>query len=148
MLLQAINAGLHVIAIVLLAGALCSEAFLFRQGMREDDVEKLLMADFLHAFSTIMIFITGAMRIVIFEEVSANYLDNPYFGLKMLVFFVVVLLSLYPTTTFYRWRKAIRQGSPSMISYRQHGAVIWLIRMELCSLLVIPMLVALSRMGS
>ncbi|WP_220719435.1 DUF2214 family protein [Agarivorans litoreus] len=146
-LIEAINAGLHVTAIILLAGALYSEAFLFRRGMTQDDVKKLLLADATHAFSTVLIFITGALRLFLFHSTSHTYLDNPFFALKMLLFFVVVLLSLYPSATFYRWRKALKQGKPSMISYRQHSSVIWLIRLELGVLLLIPMLVTLARAG-
>ncbi|CAG8999795.1 MAG: hypothetical protein CENE_01774 [Candidatus Celerinatantimonas neptuna] len=144
----AINAGLHIIAIILLSGALCSENFLFRRGMNADDVKKLLIADAVHAGALVLIIITGLSYILVFNHNAAfNYSQNLFFIAKLVMFAIVVCCSLYPSYTFQRWRKAVRLQRPSLISYHQQRMVSRFIRLELYALLIIPVLVELARAG-
>ncbi|RKF22184.1 DUF2214 family protein [Alginatibacterium sediminis] len=143
----AINEGLHVTAIVSLSGSLYAQFFLFGSGLSETDVRRLLTSASVHAFSLLLIASSGMLRLYVFEPEMLRLLESSVFMLKLQIFIVFVLCSLYPAFTFYRWRKELKQGQPSMISYRQHTAVLWCIRFELAALMLIPMLAAFARVG-
>lgn len=144
----AINAGLHIIAIILLSGALCSENFLFRKGMNADDVKKLLIADAVHAGALILVIVTGLLYIFVFNRhATFSHRHNVFFIAKLIMFAIVVCCSLYPSYTFQRWRRAVRLQRPSLISYHQQQMVSRFIRLELCALLIIPIMIELARAG-
>ena len=144
---EAVIGALHIIALVIMAGALASEYFLFRRGMSTQDVEKVLIADFLHLLALASLIITGIIRIHGFEQSTSYYLHNELFLLKLVMVGTIFFLSIYPSITFWYWRSAIRNNRASLITRHQQQLIIWSIRIELFLLLIIPVLSSLVRHG-
>lgn len=143
---QAINASLHIIAIILLSGALCAEFFLFRKGMTTKDVNTLLIADWVHRFALALILVTGIIYLHSkTEQMQVALFNSPFFVAKLVLFTLLVGLSLYPTLTFRRWRQSVRKQSPSLINYYQIQWVSNCIRLELTALLIIPVLLEFAK---
>jgi len=145
--LEAIVGAFHIIALVIMSGALASEYFLFRRGMSTKDVEKVLVADSLHLLSLLLLVITGIIRMHWFENQQSYYVENEIFLFKTLMVGTIVLLSIYPSITFWKWRYAIKNNKVSLITRHQQQLIIWSVRIELFLLLIIPLLSSLVRHG-
>lgn len=145
-LFSALNASLHIIAIILLSGSLCSENFLFRKGMTSADVRKLLIADLVHAGALLLILISGVIFLHSLDKDTCQALvHNRFFIAKITLFIVILISSFYPSLTFHRWRRAARAKRPSLISYSQRRWVSYCIHFELTALIIIPILLELAK---
>lgn len=146
-MLEMIVGANHIIALVIMSGALASEYFLFRRGMSTKDVEKVLVADSLHLLSLFLLVITGFIRMHWLDHPQDYYLSNDVFLLKVFMVGTIVVLSLYPSLTFWKWRYAIKHNKASLITRQQQQLIFWSIRIELFLLLIIPMLSSMVRHG-
>jgi putative membrane protein len=93
------------------------------------------------------VFLTGLLRFAYFGKGIHFYLGNPLFYVKVGMFLLVVLISIYPTMQFLSWRKMLKQGdlpAPALPTITRLRAVI---RLELGLLIVIPLLAVLMARG-
>ncbi|MFM4803824.1 DUF2214 family protein [Aeromonas bivalvium] len=132
--------SVHFCALVMLTGALTSEYFLFRRGMSIEQVRKLLIADGLAALALLLLFLSGMMQLYDSPQGPAALLQLPSYRLKLLLFLLMALSFGYPSRLFYRWRRSLRRGRPPMVSTQQQLWVIWILRIDLLLLMLIPLL--------
>jgi len=78
---------------------------------------------------------------------SPFYLGNPLFYVKVGMFLLVALISVYPTRRFLAWRKMLTQGDPPALDPHTVTRLRIVIRLELGLLLVIPLLAVLMARG-
>jgi len=89
----------------------------------------------------------GLMRVYFFEKGKDFYLINPFFRLKIALFAIVGLLSIYPTVRFLAWRKQTRIGQPPMVAALEYSRLVLLLRLELLGLLLIAACATLMARG-
>jgi putative membrane protein len=82
-----------------------------------------------------MLVVVGLLRVYWFEKGSAFYFGNPFFNLKLTLFVLVGLISIYPTVRFIKWRAQMRQGAAPVVSAAEHRRILWVLRAELVLLL-------------
>ena len=131
---------IHFCALILLTGALTSEYFLFRRGMSIEQVRKLLIADGLAALALLLLFISGLMQLYAEPQGPIALLQLPSYRLKLVLFMLMALSFGYPSRLFYRWRQSLRRGRAPMVSTQQQLWVIWILRIDLLLLMLIPLL--------
>ena len=108
MTLEAVLASLHLVAMLTLVVFLSSEAALCRsEWMSAAVVRRLARLDMIYGIAAVAVLVTGVLRLVWGVKGFSGYAALPLFHVKMTVFVVVVLLSLKPTFTFRRWKKAL-----------------------------------------
>ena len=83
----------------------------------------------------LMLVVVGLLRVYYFEKGREFYFSNPFFNVKMTLFVLVGLLSIYPTVRFIKWRAQTRQGAAPVVSADQHRRIMWVLRAELLLLL-------------
>jgi len=109
MTLEAILAYLHLLAILTMVVFISSEAALCRvQWLNAAVVERLAKVDRVYGIAAVAVLATGVARTVLGIKGTAWYWTNPLLHLKLTLFIVVGLMSIFPTLTFLRWRKALR----------------------------------------
>lgn len=108
MLLDALLAWLHYLAIFALAVSLAAEAVLLRPDMPAASVRRLAGYDLAYLASAIAVIATGLLRLFLGAKGAPFYLPNPWFHAKMGLFVVMALCSLPPTLAFMRWRRQAR----------------------------------------
>jgi putative membrane protein len=109
--LDAALSVLHFVCVLVLAGALFSQAMLLRLTPRADVIAGLTRADILYAASAVALVLAGGARVFFGAKGSEFYFSSHAFWGKMATFIVVGLLSIPPTLSFRRWRKALRADS-------------------------------------
>ncbi|KAF1044722.1 DUF2214 family protein [Xylophilus sp.] len=110
MILEAILAYVHFTAILAMVVFLSSEAALCRiEWMNEALVRRLARVDLLYGLSAIAVLLSGAARVIWGVKGAAWYGANPLLHVKVSLFVVTGLLSIKPTVTYLRWRRALQQ---------------------------------------
>lgn len=109
MTLEAILAYLHLLAILTIIVFVASEAALCRvQWLNAAVVERLATVDRVYGIAAIAVLATGIARTLLGVKGSAWYWTNPLLHVKLTLFIVVGLISIFPTLTYLRWRKTLR----------------------------------------
>jgi putative membrane protein len=109
MTLEAILAYLHILAILTMVVFIASEAALCRvQWMNAAVVERLARVDMVYGIAAIAVLATGVARTWWGIKGTAWYWTNPLLHVKLTLFIIVGVLSIFPTRTYFGWRKALR----------------------------------------
>jgi len=109
MTLEAILAYLHLLAILTMVVFIASEAALCRvQWLNAAVVERLTRVDMIYGIAAIAVLATGIARTWWGVKGTAWYWTNPLLHVKLGLFIIVGVLSIFPTLTFFRWRKTLR----------------------------------------
>ena len=109
MTLEAILAYLHLLAILTMVVFIASEAALCRvQWLNAAVVERLAKVDLIYGIAAVAVLATGVLRTWLGMKGTAWYWTNQLLHIKLTLFIVVGVLSIFPTLTYIRWRKALR----------------------------------------
>ena len=109
MTLEAILAYLHLLAILTMVVFISSEAALCRvQWLNAAVVERLAKIDLVYGIAAIMVLATGIARTVWGVKGTSWYWTNPLLHVKLTLFIVIGVISIFPTLTYMRWRKTLR----------------------------------------
>lgn len=141
---SAIVAYLHYLGLMLSFGSLIVECLYFKKDITVREAKIVGIADGVYGFSATMILVTGILRVLYFGKGSDYYLDNTFFWVKIGLFIVVGLLSLYPTITFiFWWIKDLIHDKLPTIKPNQFKIISWSIRGELVGFSLIPLMAAI-----
>jgi putative membrane protein len=111
MILEAILAYLHIIAIFTLIVFLTSEAALCRaEWMNPKVVERLVLVDRIYGIAAVAVLLTGGLRVAFGVKGASWYLHDWLLHVKIGLFVLAALISIVPTLRFLRWRTALRAG--------------------------------------
>lgn len=111
MTLEAILAYLHILAILTMVVFISSEAALCRvQWLNAAVVERLAKIDMVYGIAAIAVLATGVARTVWGVKGTSWYWTNPLLHVKLTLFIVIGVISIFPTLTYFRWRKALRSS--------------------------------------
>jgi putative membrane protein len=107
MWLDAILAFLHYLAIFVLFALLVNELVLIRGGLDERMIRLLGRIDLWYFGAAIAVLVTGFLRVVFGAKGPDFYLDSWPIYVKIGLFVAIAAISISPTLTFIRWRRAL-----------------------------------------
>ncbi len=147
MLTDAILAWLHFALIFALISVLTVELVSLRYCDRTETLLRLPKIDLVYVILAILVLASGLGRMFLGIKGGAFYLGTWLFHLKMTLFVLVGLLSIVPTFSFMRWRKAL-QANPAFLPTAAEitRTKIW-IHAELTVVLLIPLVASLMARG-
>ncbi|HSV57829.1 MAG TPA: DUF2214 family protein [Variovorax sp.] len=109
MTLEAILAYVHFLAILTMVVFISSEAALCRvEWLNKAVVERLARIDLVYGIAAMVVLASGIARTVWGVKGSGWYWSNPLLHIKLTLFIIVGVISIFPTLTYMRWRKAVR----------------------------------------
>lgn len=147
MTLEAILSYLHLLAILTMVVFVASEAALCRvQWLNAAVVERLARVDRIYGFAALAVLATGLARTLLGVKGTAWYWSNPLLHMKLTLFVVVGLISIFPTLAFLRWRKALRADG-SLPDEAQIAKTRRLVMVQAHILAVIPLLAVFLARG-
>ena len=82
-----------------------------------------------------------------FGKGAPFYFGNPLFHVKLTLFVVAVLLSVYPSVQIAGWRAGLKDGQAPQLQPRRTSVMRWLIRLELLAIVLIPLTAVLMGRG-
>jgi putative membrane protein len=144
---SAVTAYLHYLGFMLAFGALVVESQTLKKDLTLQEAWRVVTADAIYGLSATMVLITGILRVLYFGKGTDYYLSSPVFYIKVGIFIVVSLLSLYPTFSFVSWVKGLRDGQAPRLELLQVQRLSWLIGGEVIGLALIPLFAAILARG-
>ena len=109
MTLEAILAYVHFLAILTMVVFISSEAALCRvEWLNKAVVERLARIDAIYGMAAMLVLASGVARTVWGVKGSSWYWTNPLLHIKLTLFVIVGVMSIFPTITYIRWRKQVR----------------------------------------
>jgi putative membrane protein len=140
---SAITAYLHYLGFMLAFGALVVESQTLKKDLSLAETWRVVIADTIYGLSATTILITGILRVIYFGKGTDYYLSSSVFYIKVGIFILVSLLSLYPTFSFITWIKDLRDGRAPTLELAKVDKLTWMIRGELLGFAIIPLFAAL-----
>jgi putative membrane protein len=108
MTLEALLAGLHLVAILSLVVFLSSEAALCRvEWMNAAVLRRLARLDLIYGLTAVAVLLTGLARTYWGMKGGSWYWSQPLLHAKLGLFVVIGLLSIQPTLRFRRWLRTL-----------------------------------------
>jgi putative membrane protein len=133
---------LHYVGFAVLLAALVVELVLFRTRTEGATARKLALADAFYGTAALFVLGSGLLKLFVFDKPAAYYGQNFLFHIKITLFVVIFLISIYPTVKFIT-----RRNTPPSQVVEYPALVGVLLRLEIALVLVIPMLAVLMARG-
>lgn len=133
---------LHFIGIFLIVGTLVSEHLLLKPAHSRGELGRLSRIDAIYGLGAVIVLVAGLIMWFGLGKPSEFYTKNWVFHLKVTLFTIVGILSIWPTVYFIKNRK----GEPKkMIETPKYLKMI--VRIELLLITIIPLLAVLMALG-
>lgn len=131
----------HFLGIIILGMTLVSEHILLSVDTSAKKFKRLAFIDAVFGVSAIVVLTAGLFLWFVVGKPSAFYSHNWIFHIKLTLFGLIALLSIYPTIFF------IRNRNKSIEQVVVPKALVMVLRLELTLLFIIPLLAALMAHG-
>ncbi len=100
----------HFLAFFALTAAVVLSLALISESMSIETAQRIRRADRVAGAAAVAVLIFGTLRVMYFEKGGEYYLDNLYFQIKIALFILAALISIYPTLRFAGWKRELDQG--------------------------------------
>jgi putative membrane protein len=130
-------ATLHHLAAFTVAATLIYEFVAYRKGLGIEEARRIQRVDLAYGISAGLLLIVGILRVFFFEKGVNFYAHNPTFWIKMSLFAIVGLLSIYPTIRYIKWNSFLKVGQAPEIPDDEFRRVRLLLNLELVGLILI-----------
>ncbi len=134
---------IHFVSIFIIAGALLTEHLLLKARLTRKEIDVLSRIDGGYGMAALSLLGAGlTLWLGGYGKPSEFYTHNSIFHVKLTLFILIGLLSIYPTVFFIKNRK----GEPEDF-VTVPRSIFWLLRMELLLLAIIPLLAGMMAKG-
>jgi putative membrane protein len=147
MIVSAIVAYLHYLSLGVIYASLATELFTLKSELTSKLGWRILMADTAYGIAGLLVLTTGILRFKYYGSGSDFYSSQPLFWVKMALFILVGLLSLYPTISFLGWIKDLRQDQVPKLESGRIQLLQKIIITELVGFSLIPLTASMMARG-
>ena len=137
LIVHSIIASLHHLAAFTVAATLMYEFVAYRKGLGIEEARRIQRVDLAYGISAGLVVLVGLLRVFFFEKGANFYTHNPMFWIKMSLFVIIGLLSIYPTIRFIKWNSFISAGQAPEIPDDEFKRIRLLLSLELVGLALI-----------
>jgi len=139
---------LHYIAIMSLMGSLITEHIILKPNLAKDQIKQLAVTDLIYGIAAIIVLATGLLRWFLYGKGFDFYMSNPLFHIKLTLFIIMAILSIFPTRKFLKWRKQIKNGEDPDVNEKVVKKLLMFIRIELLIVVIMPLLAVMIARGT
>ena len=136
-LVNSLMATLHHLCAFTLSACLIYEFVAFRQGLGVDEARRIQRVDLWYGVSAGLLIAVGLLRVFYFEKGAAFYAANLMFWVKMALFVIVGLLSIYPTIRYIKWNPTLAENRSPEILDAEYKNIRLLLSLEIIGLALI-----------
>ncbi len=122
---------LHYMGIMALMGSLITEHLILKPSISKEQIKSLAVVDAIYGLSVVIVLGTGLLRWFVYGKGYDFYMSTPLFHIKLTLFIIMAILSIFPTMKFLKWRKQVRNGQEPDISEKSVKRLLMFIRIEL-----------------
>lgn len=147
MIMSALFAFLHYAAIFGIFATLFCVLVTINEKPTCADALRIQQCDRWFGISALVAFIAGQLRVSFFEKGNQFYMASPFFHMKLGLFLLVALLSIYPSIRFYKWKTETRHGLPPAVTENQIKLIVIILKVELVLLILVALSASLMARG-
>jgi len=144
---SALVAYVHFLGIILCFGSLLFVRLTLKVGFNRIETISMIIADVVYGLAGVALLVTGILRVKYFGHGGDFYTGNPVFWIKVSLYILVGLLSLYPTTTYILWAIPLSKNKLPEISENLVKRFRLIITTELVGFATIPLFATLMARG-
>jgi len=131
----------------MLFAALVVEFVLIKDEITLRTAQRLLRIDAAFGISAGVVLVVGILRVIFFEKGTDYYLHSLPFFVKISLFVILGLLSIYPTVKFMAWRPAVKQGQPPVVDAGTLRTLRRVLHIELAGVALLILMAAMMARG-
>jgi len=140
-------AFLHHVAAFALVAALVLEFVLVKDELTLASARRLRATDAVFGLSAGLVLAVGLLRVFYFEKGADYYLHSVPFLAKISLFFLIAILSIYPTVVFLSWKRPLAQGRLPDVAPAKLQRIRALLHIELVAVVLLILCAALMARG-
>ncbi len=144
---SALVAYIHYLGIILCFASLLFERFTLKVNLTRNETISMIFADVIYGLAGVALLITGILRVKYFGQGGDFYTHNPIFWIKVTLYIIIGLLSLYPTITYVLWAIPLSKNKLPDISENLVKRFKIIITTELLGFATIPFFASLMARG-
>ena len=144
---SAFVAYIHYLGIILCFGALMIERSILKINLSKNEIISIIIADVIYGIAGLAILVTGILRVKYYGQGGEFYTGNPIFWIKVSLYILIGLISLYPTTTYILWAIPLSKNKLPVISENLVKRFKLIIMTELVGFAIIPFFATLMSRG-
>ncbi len=144
---DALVAYVHYLGIMILMAVLVTEHALLGGNIDLRRARQMTTMDLIYGGVAAAVLLSGIIRMLYLGKGSAFYFGNPLFHVKLTLFVLLALLSVYPSVQIAGWRMGLKQGHAPPALPKRFGVMRWIIRIELTALALMALLAVLMGRG-
>ena len=133
---------LHFVSIILVMTAVLGQHLLLSTRLSRREIARIQRIDLVYAIAVVAVLATGFAQWFWTGKPADFYSKNPILHIKVTLFLIVGVVSIYPSVVFGKGKK----GDPDEVIKVSKG-VIWSVRVELLLLFLMPLLATLIARG-
>ena len=132
---------IHFIGIMGVSATLVMQHLIYAPEVSKKELKKIAFLDIIYWISACLTIIAGLVLLLGVGKDVSFYLSNKYFHIKLTLFLIVILLSIYPTLFFRKYKESDAD------TIKMPKVIIMLIRMQLLLVFIIPLFGVLIARG-
>ena len=140
-------AYVHYLSFMLCFGTLVFERISLKVSPDRNQAIAMVVADLIYGLAGIALLVSGILRVKYFGQGADFYTHNPVFWIKVSVFILVGLLSLYPTFTYLLWAIPLSKGELPKVGNKLVSRLQLFISIELVGFAFIPLFATFMARG-
>ncbi|MEQ8927774.1 MAG: DUF2214 family protein [Fulvivirga sp.] len=133
---------IHFISFMVVFAMVFAESRLVHENMTRADLRRVFKIDGIYGLFALIVLGAGLYLWFGTGKPADYYSNNPIFWIKVILFLIVGILSIWPTMFFYKQGKG-HSDEPVIVPRR----IRFIIRVELTLLVIIPLLATLMAQG-
>lgn len=137
LIVNSFMASLHHLAAFALAACLIYEFVAFQKALSVNEARRIQRIDGWYGISSGILLVAGLLRVFFFEKGANFYAANPLFWVKMGLFVIVGLLSIYPTVRFIKWGDRLKTGTAIEVPDEEYKRIRLVLNLELIGIALI-----------
>ena len=136
-LVNSLMATLHHLSAFTLTACLVYEFIAFSKVLTVEEARRIQRVDLWYGISAGLLVAVGLLRVFFFEKGAPFYAANLMFWIKMVLFVIVGLLSIYPTIRYIKWNPILAENKSPVIPDAEYKNIRLLLSLEMIGLVLI-----------
>ena len=136
-LVNSLMATLHHLSAFTLTACLVYEFIAFSKVLTVEEARRIQRVDLWYGISAGLLVAVGLLRVFFFEKGAPFYAANLMFWIKMALFVIVGLLSVYPTIRYIKWNPILAENKSPVIPDAEYKNIRLLLLLEMIGLVLI-----------
>ena len=130
---------LHFLGFISIFVSIAIEKVLFKKELTVREANTIRIFDAIYGLAAVVMLATGFAKMNWFGKGMDYYMHNHIFWTKILLFSIVGILSVYPTVTFFKWKKVIAKNESISLSDGQFKLISRILTAEIILMILIPL---------